>query len=82
MSAAYEWQKGNQELMISDFEMQRSRVINNIFEDYYLEDLNQLVHEAYKANFRQLEQKQVRLSNRLINMKKLPLKTMKSVSGK
>lgn len=66
LSAAYEWQKGNQELMISDFEMQRlARVINNIFEDYYLEDLNQLVHEAYKANFRQLEQKRVKIKQQI-----------------
>ncbi|MFZ5945986.1 MAG: TIGR02680 family protein [Bacillota bacterium] len=66
LSAIYEWQKNNQELVIADIDMQQiARAVNNIFDEYSLEDLKQIVNEAYRNNFRQLEQKLVKLNQQI-----------------
>ena len=84
LSVIYGWQKNTQELKLSQLEVQEiARAVTNIFEGYSLEDLKQIVNEAHRNNFRQLEQKLVKLNQQIYNKNgEITQKTMKSVSGK
>lgn len=68
LSVIYGWQKNTQELKLSQLEVQEiARAVTNIFEGYSLEDLKQIVNEAHRNNFRQLEQKLVKLNQQIYN---------------
>ncbi|KJS21398.1 MAG: hypothetical protein VR72_10865 [Clostridiaceae bacterium BRH_c20a] len=85
LSAVYTWRQNTQELIVSDFDMQKiARICNNIFEDYALEDLNRIVNQAYMSSFKQLETMSVQLNqqiadkNEAINSKEVEISDWKN----